>query len=325
MLFIRFLTVVFLSLTDKKGNCARSSGCSVLGYRLFNRQFGGWKYAQEEIHTKEETDVAAWKQIAAPKKEASDGTGGARPCADKTSKKRKLKKLLADDKNWTFIRVIPKTKGDKEILCDSKKYQCKVFFQKAVASWAWESNLNPSYYKNLGFDCQLNERGGWPDEVVPITTDKENKTQVPPLPNTSVVVVLRMEKQHRPLLMEAVAIIKAWFFSPDHAAHLYPTKPEKVRLLQQTGIDKTQLSDWLRNTHKRIWEPPRLIAYAPRSIAAPESIATPGPKRQKRNQVTPADALVQHQKNIQCFENHFGFTFTIPDKAENNTNSKITS
>ena len=233
-------------------------------------------------------------------------------------KKQILKKLLADDKNWTFIRVIPKTKGDEEILCDSKKYQCKVFFQKAVASWAWESNLNPSYYKNLGFDCQLNERGGWPDEVVPINTDKENKTQVPPLPNTSVVVVLRMEKQHRPLLMEAVAILKAWFFSPDHAAHLYPTKPEKVRLLQQTGIDKTQLSDWLRNTHKRIWEPPRLIAYAPRSIAAPESIATPGPKRQKRNQVTPADALVQQQKNIQCFENHFGFTFTIPDKAENN-------
>ena len=26
-------------------------------------------------------------------------------------KKQKLKKLLADDKNWTFIRVIPK--GDK--------------------------------------------------------------------------------------------------------------------------------------------------------------------------------------------------------------------
>ena len=157
-----------------------------------------------------------------------------------------------------------------------------------------------------------------PDDVVPITTNEENKTHIPPLPNTSAVVVLRTEKQRRPLLMEAVAILKAWFFSPDHAAHLYPTKPEKVRLLQQTGLNKTQLSDWLRNAHKRIWEPPRLITYAPRSIAAPESIAAPGPKRQKQNQVTPADALVQHQKNIKYFENHFGVTFTIPDKAENN-------
>ena len=44
--------------------------------------------------------MAAWKQIAAPKKEASDGAGGARPRADKISKKRKLKKLLADDKEF---------------------------------------------------------------------------------------------------------------------------------------------------------------------------------------------------------------------------------
>ena len=83
-------------------------------------------------------NLEAWDLCAAPKKKAGDGAGsagtGARPRTDKTSKKQKLKKLLADDKEFTFRRVISRT--EDPIPCQDDK--CSI---QAILSW--ESNLNP--------------------------------------------------------------------------------------------------------------------------------------------------------------------------------------
>ena len=46
----------------------------------------------------------------------------------------------------------------------------------------------------------------------------------------------------------------------------------------------------------------------------------PEPKRQKRKQMTQEDALLQQQKNINYFNNHFAVPFTVtPEEEKNNT------
>ena len=69
-----------------------------------------------------------------PKKKAGGADTVSRPCANKTSKKQKLKKLQADDKIWDIVRVIPT--AEEQITCRIK--QCS---KDAAVSWA--SNLNP--------------------------------------------------------------------------------------------------------------------------------------------------------------------------------------
>jgi Homeobox KN domain/Tc5 transposase DNA-binding domain len=47
----------------------------------------------------------------------------------------------------------------------------------------------------------------------------------------------------------AVSILKAWF--NEHSAHPYPTDKEKDELKKQTGLKRSQISNWLANTRRR--------------------------------------------------------------------------
>ncbi|KAI9764916.1 MAG: hypothetical protein M1840_007941 [Geoglossum simile] len=47
----------------------------------------------------------------------------------------------------------------------------------------------------------------------------------------------------------AVSILKAWF--REHIAHPYPTEKDKDELKKQTGLKRSQISNWLANTRRR--------------------------------------------------------------------------
>ena len=73
---------------------------------------------------------------------------------------------------------------------------------------------------------------------------------------------LATSKQQRlHLSTDNATILLAWLSNPKHAAHRYPNKQEKVRLMEQTGLDKTQLNNWFKNVRRRNRKPP------PESIA----------------------------------------------------------
>ena len=77
-----------------------------------------------------------------------------------------------------------------------------------------------------------------PNWVDLITTDEENKTQARPK---------KRAQQGCPCFSRSVlAYLEAWFFSPDHVGDQSPTKPEKIRLLEQTGLNETQLNGWFK-------------------------------------------------------------------------------
>jgi len=59
----------------------------------------------------------------------------------------------------------------------------------------------------------------------------------------------------RELPTGVAAKLKAWFLSPEHMKHPYPTQEEQTLLLQETGIGKKQLQTWFKNARCRIWKP----------------------------------------------------------------------
>ena len=52
-----------------------------------------------------------------------------------------------------------------------------------------------------------------------------------------------------------VDYLKNWMMSPDHIAHPYPTEKEKLEIMEATGIELKQLTNWFVNNRKRFWKP----------------------------------------------------------------------
>ncbi|ONI24470.1 hypothetical protein PRUPE_2G241700 [Prunus persica] len=57
----------------------------------------------------------------------------------------------------------------------------------------------------------------------------------------------------RGLPEHAVAVLRTWLF--EHFLHPYPSDSEKQMLAQQTGLSRTQVSNWFINSRVRIWKP----------------------------------------------------------------------
>ncbi|KAJ4980003.1 hypothetical protein NE237_010783 [Protea cynaroides] len=67
-----------------------------------------------------------------------------------------------------------------------------------------------------------------------------------------------LEHQHvwrpqRGLPERAVAVLRAWLF--EHFLHPYPTDTDKQMLAKQTGLSRSQVSNWFINARVRIWKP----------------------------------------------------------------------
>jgi hypothetical protein len=52
-----------------------------------------------------------------------------------------------------------------------------------------------------------------------------------------------------------VEYLKAWILSPEHINHPYPTEKEKEQIMNDTGIEMKQLTNWFVNNRKRFWKP----------------------------------------------------------------------
>ncbi|KAF6176003.1 hypothetical protein GIB67_032626 [Kingdonia uniflora] len=70
---------------------------------------------------------------------------------------------------------------------------------------------------------------------------------------------LRIQENHpvwrpqRGLPDRAVAVLKAWLF--EHFLHPYPTDNDKHMLARETGLSRSQVSNWFINARVRLWKP----------------------------------------------------------------------
>jgi Homeobox KN domain len=63
------------------------------------------------------------------------------------------------------------------------------------------------------------------------------------------------KKKPTTLPNETVEYLKAWMMSPEHIAHPYPTELEKAKIMEETGLELKQLTNWFVNNRKRYWKP----------------------------------------------------------------------
>ncbi|KAI4322478.1 hypothetical protein L6164_022170 [Bauhinia variegata] len=60
-------------------------------------------------------------------------------------------------------------------------------------------------------------------------------------------------RTQRGLPERAVSILRAWLF--EHFLHPYPKDSDKVMLAKQTGLTRSQVSNWFINARVRLWKP----------------------------------------------------------------------
>lgn len=69
---------------------------------------------------------------------------------------------------------------------------------------------------------------------------------------------------------ETVEYLKNWMMSPEHIAHPYPTEQEKAQIMEDTGIELKQLTNWFVNNRKRYWKP-RVEAHLQHQAQGPST------------------------------------------------------
>ncbi|TKY63348.1 BEL homeodomain protein 9 [Spatholobus suberectus] len=60
-------------------------------------------------------------------------------------------------------------------------------------------------------------------------------------------------RPQRGLPERAVTVLRAWLF--EHFLHPYPTDTDKLLLAKQTGLSRSQVSNWFINARVRLWKP----------------------------------------------------------------------
>ncbi|KAE8702476.1 BEL1-like homeodomain protein 9 [Hibiscus syriacus] len=60
-------------------------------------------------------------------------------------------------------------------------------------------------------------------------------------------------RPQRGLPERAVTVLRAWLF--EHFLHPYPTDTDKLKLAKQTGLSRSQVSNWFINARVRLWKP----------------------------------------------------------------------
>ncbi|XP_020578478.1 BEL1-like homeodomain protein 7 isoform X2 [Phalaenopsis equestris] len=60
-------------------------------------------------------------------------------------------------------------------------------------------------------------------------------------------------RPQRGLPENSVSILRAWLF--EHFLHPYPNDSEKLMLARQTGLTRSQISNWFINARVRLWKP----------------------------------------------------------------------
>ncbi|XP_026448971.1 BEL1-like homeodomain protein 9 [Papaver somniferum] len=78
------------------------------------------------------------------------------------------------------------------------------------------------------------------------------------VPNYTQVQEFGIDEHHvwrpqRGLPQRAVAVLRAWLF--EHFLHPYPTDTDKQMLAKQTGLSRSQVSNWFINARVRLWKP----------------------------------------------------------------------
>ncbi|KAI3933376.1 hypothetical protein MKW98_006735 [Papaver atlanticum] len=111
-----------------------------------------------------------------------------------------------------------------------------------------------------------------------------------------------LETQHhiwrpqRGLPERSVAVLRAWLF--EHFLHPYPTDTDKHMLATQTGLTRSQVSNWFINARVRVWKPMVEEMHMLETKASSDVDLSPG--RQSSIKPSMVDCSGQRIREYQC-------------------------
>ncbi|XP_040385566.1 BEL1-like homeodomain protein 1 [Oryza brachyantha] len=102
-------------------------------------------------------------------------------------------------------------------------------------------------------------------------------------------------RPQRGLPERAVSVLRAWLF--EHFLHPYPKDSDKVMLAKQTGLTRSQVSNWFINARVRLWKPMVEEMYAEETKAKEGPVAGDGGGGGSNNT---GDSVVEAAKPDSC-------------------------
>ncbi|XP_065000996.1 homeobox protein BEL1 homolog isoform X2 [Musa acuminata AAA Group] len=92
-------------------------------------------------------------------------------------------------------------------------------------------------------------------------------------------------RPQRGLPEHSVSILRAWLF--EHFLHPYPSDVDKIILARQTGLTRSQVSNWFINARVRIWKPMVEDMYAEETMELDDHSNSPTTGHQHSNSQNP--------------------------------------
>ncbi|XP_057971048.1 BEL1-like homeodomain protein 9 [Malania oleifera] len=114
-------------------------------------------------------------------------------------------------------------------------------------------------------------------------------------------------RPQRGLPERAVTVLRAWLF--EHFLHPYPTDTDKLMLAKQTGLSRSQVSNWFINARVRLWKPMVEEIHMLETRQAQKAS-----QREERNANRLNDQL--HSANSLASENPSISTHRMPDSTQ---------
>ncbi|XP_022145496.1 BEL1-like homeodomain protein 9 [Momordica charantia] len=100
-------------------------------------------------------------------------------------------------------------------------------------------------------------------------------------------------RPQRGLPERAVTVLRAWLF--EHFLHPYPSDTDKLMLAKQTGLSRSQVSNWFINARVRLWKPMVEEIYMLETKQTQKNL-----HREDRNAIRPSD---HHPSNSLALDN----------------------
>lgn len=128
------------------------------------------------------------------------------------------------------------------INCVSFACECKARPKDFLSAWRLEDlmELNQTSQNSQCQGSLPNSRSGSTGNLVSLKSSEENINAE--FTETAPKVGPRFSR-------ESIRILRGWLST--HHAHPYPTEEEKESLIRQTGLNKTQITNWLANARRR--------------------------------------------------------------------------
>ncbi|KAF3665296.1 BEL1-like homeodomain protein 6 [Capsicum annuum] len=101
-------------------------------------------------------------------------------------------------------------------------------------------------------------------------------------------------RPQRGLPERAVSVLRAWLF--EHFLHPYPKDSDKIMLAKQTGLTRSQVSNWFINARVRLWKPMVEEMYLEEVKNQEQNSTTSQDDKNKENNTMVSKSIAPHEE-----------------------------